>query len=95
MKRFIRCPHCGNAQSYEIDTSIVKFYGGEYEFLKKECQKIQKRIDKLQYKHDYEDLSERKLDRVNDEMNALIKISDILKLIGKDGSKWVKPTYLV
>lgn len=55
MKKFVKCKHCGNCEFIDIDTSIAKFDDGdENEYLQKECFKLQKRIDKLQYKHDFE-----------------------------------------
>lgn len=79
MKKFVKCPHCGNCQFVEIDTAITKFEGEENELLQNECLKLQKRIDKLQYKHDYEDLSNWKLNDVNNKLLVFTKIKDILE----------------
>lgn len=51
----------------------------DFEAQQKECFKIQKRLDKLQYKHDFEDLSSWKLNDVNMQLSVLTKIKDILE----------------
>lgn len=56
MIKFVKCPHCGNQQKIEIDATLEKFDQNESEILQKECFKIFKRIEKLQYKHYFEDL---------------------------------------
>lgn len=78
MIKFIKCPHCGNSQKMEIDTTLAKFDGKEVEILQNECFKIFKRIEKLQYKHDFEDLPNWKLNDVNAQISALKKIEQIL-----------------
>lgn len=80
MKKFIKCKHCGNCEIIDIDTNIAKFCDGdENEFLQKECLKLKKRIDKLQYKHDYVELTSWQLRDVNMQLSALTKIVDILE----------------
>ena len=79
MKKFVKCSHCGNCEWFDIDVTIAKFDAEENEFLQNECFKIKKRIDKLQYKHDFEDLPSWKLDDVNMQLSALTKIKDILE----------------
>ena len=79
MKKLVKCSHCGNCEWFDIDTKIEKFESDENEFLQKECFKIQKRIDRLQYKHDFEDLSNWKLNDVNMQISALTKILNILE----------------
>ncbi len=79
MRKFVKCSHCGNCEWFDIDVSIVKFDTDENEFLQNECFKIQKRIDKLQYKHDFEDLSSWQLENVNMQISALTKILEILE----------------
>lgn len=73
----IRCPKCG--KHFDFDTKIKKFEGHENEFLQNECLKLTKRIDKLQYKHDFEDLANWKLNEVNMQISALSRIRDILE----------------
>lgn len=73
----IRCPMCN--KHFEYNTNIKKFEGAENEFLQKECLKIIKKIDKLQNKHDYEDLPNWKLNEVNMQLSALSRIRDILE----------------
>lgn len=79
MKKFVKCSHCGNCEWFDIDVTIAKFDHRENEILQKECLKLQKRIDKLQHKHDYEDLSNWKLNEVNEQISALTKIQEILE----------------
>lgn len=80
MRKFVKCKHCGNYEIIEIDTNIAKFDDmHENEFLQKECLKLKKRIDKLQYKHDHVDLNSWQLNNVNMQLSALIKIVDILE----------------
>ena len=78
MIKFVKCPHCGNSQKMEIDTTLEKFDGEEVEILQNECFKIFKRIEKLQYKHDFENLPNWKLNDVNTQISALKKIEHIL-----------------
>ncbi len=78
MIKFVKCPHCGSQQKMKIDTTLVKFYPEESEILQKECLKFLKRIEKLQYKHDFEDLPSWKLNDVNNQLSTLEKIHDIL-----------------
>lgn len=78
MIKFVKCPHCGNQQKIEIDATLAKFDHEESEILQKECFKIFKRIEKLQYKHDFEDLPNWKLNDVNNQISALKKIEYIL-----------------
>lgn len=78
MIKFIKCPHCGNQQKMVIDTKLVKFFPEESEILQKECLKILKRIQKLQYKHDFENLPNWKLKDINNQLATLQKIHDIL-----------------
>ncbi len=58
---------------------MSNFTGEENEILQNECLKLQRRIDKLQYKHDYFDLTSGKLNEVNNQISALSKILDILE----------------
>ena len=78
MIKFVKCPHCGNQQKMEIDATLAKFDHKETEILQKECFKIFKRIEKLQYKHDFEDLPNWMLNYINNQISALKKIEDIL-----------------
>jgi len=78
MIKFVKCPHCGSQQKIVIDTTLAKFTPAESEILQKECLKILKRIQKLQCKHDFEDLPNWKLNDVNNQLAALQKIHDIL-----------------
>lgn len=78
MIKFVKCPHCGNQQKIEIDTNLAKFLPEESEILQNECLKLFKRIEKLQYKHDFEDLSNWKLYNVNNQLATLQKMHDIL-----------------
>lgn len=78
MIKFVKCPHCGNRQKMEIDTTLEKFDENEYEIIEKECFKILKRIEKLQYKHDFEDLPNWKLYDINTQLSTLRKIHNIL-----------------
>lgn len=78
MIKFVKCPHCGNQQKMVIDTKLAKFFPEESEILQKECLKILKRIQKLQYKHDFEDLPNWKLNNINNQLATLQKIHDIL-----------------
>jgi len=73
----IRCPYC-NRHFQEKDIK-EKFNYKENEILQNECFKLQKRIDKLEYKHDYEDLSSYRLNEVNIKLRTLKKILDILE----------------
>ena len=68
-----------NLFNVKLDDNLEKFEGEENEFLQNECLKLQKRIDKLQYKHDFEDLSNWNLNKVNMQLSALTKIKDILE----------------
>lgn len=79
MKKFVKCSHCGNCEWFDIDVTTAKFEHEENEILQKECFKLQKRIDKLQYKYDYENLSNWKLNAVNNQLSTLTKIKDILE----------------
>ncbi len=79
MKKFVKCSHCGSCEWFDIDVTIAKFVNIENEILQKECFKLQKRIDRLQYKHDYEDLPNWKLNAVNNQLSTLTKIKDILE----------------
>ena len=78
MIKFVKCPYCGSQQKMEIDATLAKFDPEESEILQKECFKILKRIEKLQYKHDFVDLPSWKLDEVNNQLSALNKMHDIL-----------------
>lgn len=78
MIKFVKCPHCGSQQKIEIDATLAKFDHEETEILQKECFKIRKRIEKLQYKHDFEDLPNWKINDVNNQISALEKIENIL-----------------
>ncbi len=77
--KYVKCEHCGSTFNVKLDDRLEKFEGDENEFLQKECLKIQKRIEKLQYKHDFEDLSNWKLNNVNNQISALTKILDVLE----------------
>lgn len=80
MKKFVKCKHCGNCEFIDIDISITKFNDiDENEYLQKECFKLQKRIDKLQYKHDFETMPNWKFENMNVQISALTKIKDILE----------------
>lgn len=79
MKKFVKCSHCGNCEWFEVDTSPAKFDGDENEVLQKECFRLKNRIDKLQYKHDFVDLTSWQLNDVNNRLSALKKILDILE----------------
>lgn len=76
----IQCKYCKRF----IDTETVGKKKGfedsrENEILQNECLKIQRRIDKLQQKHDFEDLTSWQLNDVNNRISALKKILDILE----------------
>ena len=58
---------------------MSNFTGEENEILQNECLKLKRRIEKLQYKHDYYDLSSWDLNVVNLKISALTKILDILE----------------
>ncbi len=77
--KYVKCNHCGSAWHVKLDDNLEKFEGDENEFLQNECLKLQKRLDKLQYKHDFEDLSSGQLEDVNMKISALTKIKDILE----------------
>lgn len=77
--KYVKCNHCGSAWHVELDDNLEKFEGDENEFLQNECLKLQKRIDRLQYKHDFEDLSNWNLNKVNMQLSALTKIKNILE----------------
>lgn len=79
MRKFVKCSHCGNCEWFEIDTKFAKFDSEENEILQKECFRLKNRIDKLQYKHDFEGLTNWQLNDVNNRISALKKILDILE----------------
>lgn len=79
MLKYVKCKHCGSGLQVKSDDNLEKFEGDENEFLQNECLKLQKRLDKLQYKHDFEDLSSGQLEDVNMKISALKKIKDILE----------------
>ena len=79
MIKFVKCPHCGNSQKMEIDTTLEKFDSKEVEILQNECLKLFKRIEKLRYKHDYENLTNYQLYDVNLKISALTKIENVLE----------------
>lgn len=76
----IQCKYCKRF----IDTETVgKKKGFENprgnEILQNECLKIQKRIDKLQQKHDFEDLTSWQLNEVNDKISVYTRMLEILE----------------
>ena len=73
----IRCPKCN--KFFEYDKKVKKFEDEENEFIQNECLKLTRRIDRLQYKHDFEDLTSWKLNNVNMQISALLKMRDILE----------------
>ena len=70
-KRFIDTETVGKKKDFEDPR--------ENEILQNECLKIQRRIDKLQQKHDFEDLTSWQLNEVNRQLSVLRKILEVLK----------------
>ena len=76
----IQCKYCKRF----IDTDSEKKKNGfeeprENEILQNECLKIQKRIDKLQQKHDFDDLTSWQLNETNRQLSVLRKILEVLE----------------
>lgn len=76
----IQCKYCKRF----IDTDSEKKKKGfedsrENEILQNECLKIQRRIDKLQQKHDFDDLTSWQLNEVNRQLSVLRKILEVLE----------------
>ena len=75
-----RCPYCNKIlPDFLKEEKKQSFTSNENELFQNECLKIHRRIEKLQYKHDYEDLSNWKLNQVNDQLNVLNRILEILE----------------
>nr|DAS78116.1 MAG TPA: protein of unknown function (DUF3797) [Caudoviricetes sp.] len=79
IKKYVKCPHCGSGCMTDVEVSLVKFFPEENEILQNECLKLQKRIDKLQTKHDEGCLSNWQLNETNNKLSTLKKILDILE----------------
>ena len=76
----IQCKYCKRF----IDTETVGKKKGfedlrENEILQNECLKIQKRIDKLQQKHDFEDLTSLQLNEVNNKISVFKRMLEVLE----------------
>ena len=76
----IQCKYCKRF----VDTDSEKKKKGfedsrENEILQNECLKIQRRIDKLQQKHDFDDLTSWQLNEVNRQLSVLRKILEVLE----------------
>lgn len=76
----IQCKYCKRF----IDTETVGKKKGfedprENEILQNECLKLQRRIEKLQYKHDYENLTNWQLNEVNDKISVYTRMLEILE----------------
>lgn len=76
----IQCKYCKRF----IDTDSEKKKNGfeeprENEILQNECLKIQKRIDKLQQKHDFNDLTSWQLNETNRQLRVLRRILEVLE----------------
>lgn len=76
----IQCKYCKRF----IDTDSEKKKNGfeeprENEILQNECLKIQKRIDKLQQKHDFDDLTSWQLNETNRQLRVLRRILEVLE----------------
>lgn len=75
-----RCPFCKKIlPDFLQEEKKIKFTSRENEILQNECLKIQRRIDKLQYKHDYEDLTSWQLNEVNYKLSVLKRMLEVLE----------------
>lgn len=74
-----RCPFCKRILPDFIQEEKTKLTSRENEILQNECLKLQRRIDKLQYKHDYENLTSWQLNEVNDKISVFKRMLEVLE----------------
>lgn len=75
-----RCPFCKRIlPDYLKEEKKQEFSSRENEILQNECLKLQRRIDKLQYKHDYDDLTSWQLNEVNDKISVFKRMLEVLE----------------
>lgn len=75
----VRCKYCQKHFNIEEKNSFEIKDPGEKEFLQKEILRLEKRIENLQYKHDYENLSNYKFYRVCTHLSVLRQIKDLME----------------
>ena len=74
-----RCPFCNRILPDFIKEEKIELTSRENEILQNECLKLQRRIDKLEYKHDYEDLTSWQLNEVNDKISVYKRMLEVLE----------------
>ena len=75
-----RCPFCNKIlPDFLKEEQKIKLTSRENEILQNECLKLQRRIEKLQYKHDYENLTNWQLNEVNDKISVYKRILELLE----------------
>lgn len=75
-----RCPFCKKILPDLIKKeNKIKLTSRENEILQNECLKLKRRIEKLQYKHDFEDLPSWKLGDVNNQLSVLDRMLEVLE----------------
>ena len=74
-----RCPFCNRILPDFIKEEKIELTSRENEILQNECLKLQRQIDKLEYKHDYEDLTSWQLNEVNDKISVYKRMLEVLE----------------
>ena len=75
-----RCPHCQKIlPDFLKEEKSIKFTSRENKILQNECLKLHRKIEKLQYKHDYENLTNWQLNEVNDKISVFSRMLEILE----------------
>lgn len=74
-----RCPFCNRILPDFLQEEKHTYTSRENEILQNECLKLQRRIDKLEYKHDYEDLTSWQLNEVNDKISVYKRMLEVLE----------------
>lgn len=76
--KIIRCPYCQRVIN-SPKSEKRSYTPDESEILQNECLKLRRRIEKLQYKHDFEDLPSWKLNDVNNQLSVLKRMLEVLE----------------
>ena len=75
-----RCPFCNRIlPDFLQDEKKQNLTSRENEILQNECLKLKRRIEKLEYKHDYEDLTSWQLNEVNDKVSVFKRMLEVLE----------------
>lgn len=75
-----RCPFCNRILPDILQgEKKIKLTSRENEILQNECLKLQRRIDKLEYKHDYDNLTSWQLNEVNDKISVYKRMLEVLE----------------